>query len=333
MSEQSLTSHVSTPLQLRELTLPNRIMMSPMCQHRATADAAANDWHLVHYGSRALGGVGLIMIEDCAVSHEGRLSEQSLGLYADTQITPLRRIVDLCHSVGAKVGIQLGHAGRKAFGKGGPPPELSIIGATGERFADSWTTPRQMTEADEQRIIDAFGQAAERAVRAGLDVVEVHAAHGYLLHESLSAQETSGNLGGAVRENSFLNGVVRAVRDACPETVAVFARISVGGLAEGDLSLTDGCALAQHLRELGVDLIDVSSGGLTSSPVGNQTPNQPDVCAELRAKTGLPTIGVGGVVHIDQAEAMLADGRCDLVAVGRALLENPYWAKDLLVAR
>jgi NADPH2 dehydrogenase len=309
---------VLSPLTIRGMTVTNRIMMSPMSQHRGLDDGRATDWHLVHYGARAAGGIGLIMVEDCAVSPEGRLGTQSLGLYSDSHIAPLRRIVDYCHAAGSAIGIQLGHAGRKAFGVQGPPPGTSLLSASGEPFFEEGSPPRKATERDWDRITDDFVTAALRARAAGFDALEVHGAHGYLLHEATYATQSSG-------EVPPLRQVVQRVRAACGESLAIFARISAGASAAGDLSLDEAVTLSTALEADGADVVDVSSGGLVRFVEGSQPDPWPRVAEHIRQRTSLKTIGLGGVSSLDDAELLLAKEACDLVGVGRALLHDPYW--------
>jgi len=321
-----------TPLELRGVRLPNRIMMSPMSQHRADVDGRANDWHLVHYGSRAVGGVGIIMVEDCAVRSDGRLSNGALGLYADSQVEPLRRVVEFCREAGSVVGIQLGHAARKAFGKAkgfGPHP---LVAPSPIPFESDWAVPIELDDAGIDALVEAFGEAAHRAVQAGFDIVEVHGAHGYLLHEFMSPLTNQRNdaYGGSWENRVRLTlRVVERVREVVPDRMLVFFRLSADDLEEGGLTVEDSIALTSLLKERGVDVIDVSAGGLKAAPVGSHTPNQPALAKRLREATGMPTIGVGGVTDAVKGNALLADGTCDIVAVGRALLEDPYWPRRI----
>jgi NADPH2 dehydrogenase len=307
-----------SPLAIRGVTLTNRIMMSPMSQHRALEDGRATDWHLVHYGARAAGGVGLIMVEDCAISPEGRLGMQSLGLYSDSHIEPLRRIVDYCHEAGSAIGIQLGHAGRKAFGVNKPPPNTTLLSASGEPFFEEGSPPRGATEQDWDRILDDFVTAALRARQAGFDALEIHGAHGYLLHEATYRVQSSGDI-------PPLRKVVQGVRATCGESVAIFARISAGASAVGDLSLDEAVALSTALEADGADVLDVSSGGLVRFVEGSQPDPWPRVAEHIRQRTSLKTIGLGGVNTLEDAELLLTKEACDLVGVGRALLQDPYW--------
>jgi 2,4-dienoyl-CoA reductase-like NADH-dependent reductase (Old Yellow Enzyme family) len=323
------------PLTLRGVTVPNRVMMSPMCQNRAGADGLATPWHLVHYGSRAMGGVGLVMVEDCGIVSEGRLNTTALGIYDDAQIAPLAQIVDFCHSVGATVGLQLGHAGRKAFAphKGRGP--AATVGPTDEAFAPDWVTPVALGEAGCQQVVDAFGVAARRALQAGFDLVEVHAGHGYLLHEFLSplTNTRTDAYGGTPQGRArLLREVVDRVRAECPEQVPVFARLSVVDPEPGGLALEDVLDVVTDLRERGIDVIDVSSGGLTASPVGAHTADQPALSARLKKETGVRTIAVGSVTEPQIGEDLLTSEVCDIVAVGRALLANPFWLRPAIEA-
>lgn len=315
---------IDTPLTIGAVTVPNRVMMSPMSQRRATLDGRATDWHLVHYGSRAVGGVGLIMIEDCAVQENGRLGLHGLGLYLDGQQGALARVVDFCHEAGAAVGIQLGHAGRKAYSRD-PAWSGKAVAPSRVAYAEDWRMPRALDAGEVRAFIDAFGAAATRAVVAGIDVVEVHAAHGYLLHEFLapSANLRTDEYGGTDGGRRLLFQVVDRVRAAIGDR-ALAVRLSVSTIGNGDFAVQDAVLLSRELSEHGVDLIDASAGGLVE-PI-NQRPvfDQPKVAGMIRLGARISTIGVGGVHGRAAAARLLARGACDLVAVGRALLENPY---------
>jgi 2,4-dienoyl-CoA reductase-like NADH-dependent reductase (Old Yellow Enzyme family) len=324
------------PLTLRGITLPNRIGVSPMCQY-SCEDGLATDWHLVHLGSRAVGGAGLVMTEASAVTPEGRISPQDLGIWSDAHAEPLGRIAAFIRSQKAVPGIQLAHAGRKASHS--RPWE-------GDRWlepaAGGWTPiapsplpygpvppPREMDARDLAEVKDAFAAAARRAVAAGFQVVELHAAHGYLLHEFLSplSNDRSDAYGGSLEARMrFPLEVAGAVRDALPDALPLLVRVSATDWVQGGWDLEDTVAFAARLRALGADLVDCSSGGLdpaariTSGP-GYQVP----FAEAVRRGAGIPTAAVGLITAPQQAEAILQAGQADLILLGREALRDPYW--------
>lgn len=331
-------SQLFQPYTLRQLTLPNRIAVSPMCQYSAR-DGLANDWHMVHLGSRAVGGAGLVIFEATAVTPEGRISPQDLGLWCDEQIEPLARINRFIATQGAVPGIQLAHAGRKAstwqpwLGK---PGSVSIaeggwipLGPSPIPFDPRHTVPRELDEAGIDEVIQAFVAAAERALAAGFKVAEVHAAHGYLLHQFLSPisnqrrDQYGGNFDNRIR---LLLDVTRAVRAAWPEELPLFVRLSATDWVEDGWNPDETVELSRRLKDLGVDLIDVSSGGTSANaeiPVG---PGYQTRFAErVRREAGIATGTVGMILEAAQAEHILRTGQADLILLARELLRHPYW--------
>jgi len=337
-------SHLFEALKLRSLTLPNRIAVSPMCQYSAV-EGHATEWHLVHLGGLAQGGAGLVITEAAAISPEGRISPQDLGLWEDTQIEPLARVTRFIASQGAVSGIQLAHAGRKActeapwrggsatipLSKGGWTP----VGPSALAFDEGWTTPTELDEAGIAAIIGAFTLAAQRALEAGFQVVELHAAHGYLLHQFLSplANRRTDRYGGSFANRTrMLREVVEAVRKTWPEGLPLFVRISATDWVEGGWNLEESVQLCAELKAMGVDLVDVSSGGMVAQakiPVGPGY--QVPFAQRIRADAKLPTGTVGLITEAQQAEKILAEGNADLVLLGRELLRDPRW--PLRVAR
>lgn len=319
------------PLKIRGLELPNRIVMAPMSQRSADESGCAGTWHLVHYGSRAVGGVGLVMIEDSAVSPEGRGHSGALGLYTDQQAAALAPIVEFCHEQGAKVGVQLGHAGRKAFADS--PALNRIVGATGQRFNASSHQPHGLTGEEIRELVDAFGRSAERAKHIGVDVIEIHASNGYLIHEFLSplTNHRVGSYGGNPDANSrFLLDIVESVRAACGPEMPLFVRLSIDDLADGGWHVDDALRVISRLGSVGCDAIDAAAGGAVEGASSFEVPvDFRDLAAQVRAGTGMPTIVAGGISTAEAAEAALTDGACDLVAVGRLLLTNPFWVNAL----
>ncbi|MCR6476429.1 NADH:flavin oxidoreductase/NADH oxidase [Variovorax sp. ZS18.2.2] len=329
-----------TPLAIRGVTLRNRIVMSPMCQYSAS-DGMADDWHLVHLGSRAVGGAGLIMVEATAVSPEGRITPGCLGLWNDAQIEPLARIAHFIKRQGAVPGIQLAHAGRKgscrASWEGGaplPPGDggWELLSASEMPFGPSSPAPRMASVADIAALLCDFANAARRAVAAGFEIVELHAAHGYLLHQFLSplSNKRCDAYGGSPDGRSrLLIELVPAVREVIPSEMPLFVRISATDWIPGGWEVDDAERLCVRLEQHGVDLIDVSSGGLRPDaqiPVG---PNyQVPLAGRVRRAAGIRTGAVGLITQARQAEEILARGDADLVFLGRELLRNPYWPMD-----
>ncbi|MBT9281610.1 MAG: NADPH dehydrogenase NamA [Hydrogenibacillus schlegelii] len=318
------------PMILRGLTLPNRIVMSPMCQYSAGPDGRANDWHFVHYGTRAVGGVGLILLEATAVESRGRISEADLGLYDDGQIEPLARIVDFIHAQGVPVGVQLAHAGRKAWSPArGIGPEQAVA-PSALPYADGWPAPRELSTDELPLIVEAFVRAARRAARAGFDVIEIHAAHGYLLHEFLSplSNHRQDAYGGDLENRMrLLLDVVEATRDVWPDDRPLFVRLSAVDWAPGGLTLEDTVKIAKALKARGVDLVDVSSGGLIPppEPIPEGPGYQTGFAAEVRRRAGVATGAVGQITAPAQADAVVRSGQADLVFLARQLLREPYW--------
>jgi 2,4-dienoyl-CoA reductase-like NADH-dependent reductase (Old Yellow Enzyme family) len=326
------------PLVLRGLTLRNRVGVSPMCQY-SSEDGFANDWHLVHLGSRAVGGAGLVTTEATAVEPRGRISPEDLGLWKDEHVPALERITRFLHAHGAAAGVQLAHAGRKAStarpwngGKPVPPPAgwTPIVAPSALPFDDGYQTPEALTEADIASLIDAFAAAARRAAHAGFDVVEIHAAHGYLIHEFLSpiANRRDDSWGGTFENRvRFLLEIVRVVRGVWDDRRPLFVRLSTTDWAGGDgWEVEDSIALARRLRAAGVDLIDCSSGGIApriavDAGPGYQTAN----AARVRAEAPIPTAAIGLITSATQAEHILRTGQADMVFLARAFLRDPYW--------
>ncbi|REJ35920.1 MAG: oxidoreductase [Bacillota bacterium] len=332
-----MTVPLFTPLKLRDVILRNRIAMSPMCQYSAV-DGVANDWHYVHYGTRAVGGVGLVIVEATAVEPRGRITPYCLGLWDDGQVEPLARIVRFIESHGAVAGIQLAHAGRKAstnrpWKGGGPvPPEeggWNVVGPSPVPFLPDGPVPEPMTKRDMESIIDAFRQAAKRALAAGFRVAEVHAAHGYLLHEFLSplSNRRDDEYGGSLENRMrFPLEVVRAVREVWPEEYPLFVRISATDWVPGGWDLDQSVAFAAELKKIGVDLVDCSSGGLSLEQKVQAGPGYQVPFAErIRREVGIATGVVGLITDPEQANGILAAGQADLILLGRVLLREPYW--------
>lgn len=302
-----------SPLTLREVTLPNRIAVSPMCQYSAT-DGLPDDWHLVHLGSRAVGGAGLVIAEATAVEPRGRISAQDVGIYNDEQVAAWKRITRFIKDQGSVPGVQLAHAGRKAFGDWVP------VAPTTEPFP-GLNTPEKLE--NHGSVVKAFVEGALRAVEAGFEVVEIHAAHGYLLHEYYSPLT---NEGSTEERIAVPVEVTAAVRAAVGPAVPVIVRISGTDWVEEGWTVDDSVVLALALKAAGADLIDVSSGGNAAQadiPIGPGY--QVPLAEAVRRKADVPTGAVGLITEASQAEQVIADGSADLVLLARELLRDPYW--------
>ncbi len=323
---------------LRDVTFRNRIGVSPMCEY-SSVEGFANDWPVIHLGSRAVGGAGLVLTEAAAVSPEGRITPADLGIYDDAHVAELSRIVRFITSQGAIAGIQLAHAGRKAStavpwdggaylspAQGGWTP---IYGPSAVAFGDDAIVPTELDEREIGRIIADFARAAQRSVQAGFQVAEIHGAHGYLAHEFLSplANRRTDRYGGSLENRTrFLREIVGAVRGVWPERYPLFVRISASDWVEGGWTIDESVELARMLRSLGVDLIDTSSGGAVPTAVIPVGPGyQVPFAARIRREADIPTAAVGMIAEPEQAEAIVADGEADMVFLARELLRDPYW--------
>lgn len=331
--------HLFDPLNIRDIRLPNRLVVSPMCQY-SSRDGFANDWHLTHLGARAIGRAGLIFTEATAVTPEGRISPQDLGIWKDEHIDMLARIVRFLESQGSVPGIQLAHAGRKAstaapwLGGNPVPAEQGgwkpIYAPSPIPFAPDWIVPEQMHVADISRIVKAFAAAATRALQAGFKVIELHGAHGYLLNEFLSplTNHRDDDYGGSFENRTrILRAVIEAVRQVWPEKYPVFLRISATDWHEQGWTPEDSVALARMVKPLGVDLIDCSSGGVVGHvkiPVGPGY--QVPFAKKIKAETGIMTGAVGMITEPKQADDIIRNGEADLVLMARQFLRDPFFA-------
>ncbi|MGE4061913.1 MAG: NADH:flavin oxidoreductase/NADH oxidase [Rhodospirillaceae bacterium] len=331
--------HLFEPITLRGVTLRNRIVVSPMCEY-SSVDGFANDWHVVHLGSRAVGGAGLVFTEAAAVVPEGRISPQDLGVWSEKHFETLARIVRFMDGQGAVAGIQLAHAGRKASTyrsfPGEPQGEVrpenggwQTVAPSAVQFSPDYPLPRALSVAEIAAAREAFVTAAVRAEAAGFRVIELHAAHGYLFHEFLSPlsnQRTDSYGGSFDNRTRFLRETAGAVRARLSDATALFVRLSATDWIEGGWDADQTVALARALKDLGVDLIDVSSGGnvlkatIAVGP-GYQTP----FAEKVRRETGIKTSAVGLITDAAQADHIVRTGQADLVMLARELLRNPYW--------
>jgi 2,4-dienoyl-CoA reductase-like NADH-dependent reductase (Old Yellow Enzyme family) len=329
--------HLFDPLPMRALTLAHRIVVSPMCQY-SSVDGFADDWHFVHLGSRAVGGAALVMTEAAAVSPEGRISPQDLGIYAEGHIAGLARIVRFVHGQHALAGIQLAHAGRKGSthrpwgGSGAVKPEdggWQPVGPTGEAFAPNYPAPCPLATRDIAGVVAAFRAAAQRAERAGFDVIEIHAAHGYLVHEFLSplVNTRTDAYGGSYDNRVRLClEIASAVRSVWPERLPLFVRVSCTDWKDGGWDVDQSVELARRLKSIGVDLIDCSSGGLVIDQqivvgAGYQVP----FAERVRREAGIATGAVGLITEPAQANEVIERGQADVVLLARELLRDPYF--------
>jgi 2,4-dienoyl-CoA reductase-like NADH-dependent reductase (Old Yellow Enzyme family) len=326
------------PLTIRGITLRNRIAVSPMCQY-SCAGGLANEWHLVHLGSRAVGGAGLVMAEATAVEARGRISPQDLGLWSDAHIEPLARIVRFIHSQGATAGMQVAHAGRKAStarpweGSGRVEVEQGgwkdVVAPSAEAFSPEYPMPAEIGAEGIAEVVRAFGETARRARQAGYRVVEIHAAHGYMLHSFFSplSNHRRDAYGGSFENRTRIaREVAEAVRRQWPEKYPLFIRISATDWTEGGWDIEQSVELARMLKPLGVDLVDCSSGGNVAGAKIPMGPGYQVKFAErIRREAGIRTGAVGMITSAVQAEQILRTGQADVVLLARQMLRDPYW--------
>ena len=335
----SAMSQLFSTLQLRELIFKNRVFVSPMCQY-SCEDGMPTDWHLVHLGSRAVGGAALVITEAAAVTPAGRISPEDAGIWNDAQMRAWAPIAAFIKAQGASPGIQLAHAGRKAStyapwrGHGKVEPGSGgwdVLGPSESPFAGNYPVPHEMSIAEIAATVEAFAAAAKRSLKAGFEVPEIHGAHGYLLHEFLSplSNTRSDEFGGSLENRMrFPLQVCAAVRDVWPNHLPVFLRISASDWKEGGWDVAQSIQFCMRAKALGIDLVDVSSGGnahdakMTIRP-GYQVP----FARAIRAGADMPTAAVGLITEAVQAEQIIADGDADCVFLARALLRDPYWPR------
>ena len=333
------------PITVRGVTFSNRIWVSPMCQYSAI-NGVATEWHNVHIGSFATGGAGMIMMEATGVVPEGRISTACLGLWNDAQRERLKPIVDFAHSMGTRIGIQLAHAGRKASCL--PPwsdhPMASkeeggweCVAPSAISFGGKYPVPRELSKEEIKELISAFAKSAKRAVEAGFDLVEIHAAHGYLIHQFLSpiSNHRNDEYGGSFENRTrLILEISKAVRSAIPDSMPLFVRISASDWLEDGWTIDESVELCKSLKALGVDLIDVSSGGTSSgAPVPVGPGYQVPFAERIRRESGIPTCAVGLITEAKQADQIVQKGEADAVMMAREFLRNPRWplqaAKEL----
>ncbi len=340
-----MTTALFQPLRVRSLELKNRIVIAPMMQHAAPG-GLANHWHLVHLGKFAMGGAGLILTESTAVSPVGRIGQDDVGLWDDAHIAPWKTVVDFVHQCGTAIGVQLGHAGRKAGSKalwdGGraltaqemteADPKWSRVGPSAISAGPGWSTPHALTLEEIEQVIQEFVAAAQRADQAGFDVVELHFGHGYLVTSFLSPisnQRTDAYGGDREGRMKLAIEIAQRVRQVWPDGKPLWCRLSIVDGAVGGWSVEDSVALVKHLQLAGVDVMDCSSGGLTEQtnalPVPRGLGFQVPFARRIKVDTGILTQAVGMVIDAHQAEEILETGSADLIAIGREALFDPYW--------
>ncbi|HWR35135.1 MAG TPA: NADH:flavin oxidoreductase/NADH oxidase [Clostridia bacterium] len=331
-------AHLFAPLKLRDITLKNRIGVSPMCQY-SSEDGFANDWHLVHLGARATGGAGLVFTEATAVTPEGRISPQDLGIWRDEHIENLSRITEFIKKHGAVAGTQLAHAGRKAstaapWNGSGSVPESDggwrpVLAPSAIPFSDESIKPQALEKSEIARIVSAFADAAARALVAGFQVIEIHGAHGYLLNEFLSplSNRRTDEYGGTFENRTrALREVISAVRSQWPERLPLWLRISASDWMEGGWTVEDSVALARMVKPLGVDVIDCSSGGTVPNakiPVG--AGYQVPLSERVRREGDILTASVGLITSPVQADQIIRNEQADVILLARELLRDPNW--------
>jgi len=325
------------PLKIKSVTFKNRIGMSPMCQYSAT-DGFASDWHFVHYGSRAVGGIGLIIVEATAVTPEGRITPCDLGLWKDEQIAELKKITEFIHSHGAVAGVQIAHAGRKASHQtpvlGGKQIQVKeggwlTVAPSAIPFETNEQAPVELTIQAIQTIVDQFKTAAFRARYAGFKVLEIHAAHGYLIHEFLSplTNQRTDEYGGSFENRTrLMTEIISAVKTVWPDDLPLFVRLSATDWAEGGWNVEETVKLATILKKMGVDLIDCSSGGNIIDQKIQIGPGYQVQFSEAVHKTGILTSAVGMITSTEQASTILNENKADFILFGREILRNPYFA-------
>lgn len=316
---------------IKNMEIKNRIVMAPMCMYSADQEGNPTDWHLIHYSTRAIGGVGLIILEATGVESRGRISDRDLGIWKDEHIEGLKRIVDAVHSYGAKIGIQLAHAGRKS-----EVMSEKCIAPSPIAFSENYRTPSEMTKEDIRQVINAFKDAARRAELAGFDVIELHGAHGYLINEFLSPltnQRTDEYGGNEENRSRFLKEILKEVKTVWPEEKPIILRVSAEEYAEGGNCPSVIASILNAIKSERIDLVDVSSGGVVNTSIKVYPGYQVKFAETIKNEAKLPVIAGGLITSSNMAEEIVQNDRADLVFLGRELLRNPYWplqaAKEL----
>lgn len=319
--------HLFTPYEMKSLSLKNRVVMPPMCQYSVTnKDGIANDWHYTHYVSRAIGGTGLIIIEMTDVEPDGRISDYDLGIWSDDHIPALARIIEASHQHGAKVGIQIAHAGRKAEDAEVPVAPSAIP------FDEKSKTPRALTTEEVEEMVEKFRLAVRRAVKAGVDTIELHGAHGYLIHQFVSPLTNKRTDKYGQDLALFGKEVIKAAKSEMPADMPLIMRISAREYVEGGYGLNESIAFAKEFKEAGVDIFHISAGGegpiAAAGRPGTHAAYQVPLARAIREALNVPVIAVGRLDEPTLANSVIGNEDADLVAVGRGMLRNPYWALE-----
>ncbi|WP_338786386.1 NADH:flavin oxidoreductase/NADH oxidase [Metabacillus sp. FJAT-53654] len=319
--------HLFSPYKIKGLELKNRVVMPPMCQYSVTnKDGIATDWHYIHYVSRAIGGASLIIIEMTDVEPDGRISDYDLGLWSDDQIPALERIVEACHKHGAKVGIQIAHAGRKAEDAEEPVAPSAIP------FDEKSKTPRELSTEEVKEMVEKFRLAVGRAVKAGVDVIELHGAHGYLIHQFHSAYTNKRADEYGKELTKFGVEIIQAAKNEMPAEMPLIMRISAREYVEGGYGINEAIEFSRVYQKAGVDLFHVSAGGegpiAAAGKPGTHVAYQVPLARAIKQELNIPVIAVGRLDEPVLANAVIGNDEADLVAVGRGMLRNPYWALE-----
>ena len=310
-------------IKVKNLELENRIVMAPMCMNSSDEEGHSTDWHYVHYGTRAIGGSGLIIVEATGVENRGRILHRDLGIWNDSHILGLRKIVEVCHEHNRKVAIQLGHAGRKAL-----IPNEEPIGPSPIPFDKNFRAPKEMTHEDIKIVVNAFKEGARRSLEAGFDAVEIHGAHGYLINEFLSplANNRKDEYGGTLENRArFMVEVIRAVKEVWPGDRALLLRLSAEEFAEAGHHIEETIKVVEIAKAEGVDIIDVSTGAVVNVPIDVFAGYQVSYADAIKKAVDIPVIAGGLISSPEMAEEILKNNRADLIFLGRQLLREPYW--------
>lgn len=316
-------SKLFSSFKLKDIEFKNRVVMAPMCMYTAEEDGLATEWHKIHYATRAVGGVGLIIQEATGVESRGRISNQDLGIWNDSQMEKLKEIVDTCKNYGAVMGIQLGHAGRKC-----EIQSLEIIAPSAIAFSEEYKVPKEMTKEDINEVVEAFKMAAKRCLEIGYDIIEIHGAHGYLINEFLSplSNKRDDEYGGSLENRArFLKEIVKAVREVWPKEKAIILRVSAEDYVEEGNHPEDLAQIINLVKDDGIDIINVSSGAVVPARIKPYPGYQVKFAEIIKEKTNLPVIAGGLIVLPEMAEEILQNNRADMIFLGRVLLRNPYW--------
>ncbi len=313
------------PFSVKNLELKNRIVFPPMCLYTADSDGLVNDRHLVHYASRAIGGVGLIIMEAVGVQPNGRISGNCLGLWDDKQVDGLRKVVDLCHSEGAKMAVQLNHAGRKCTAEA--DNSNYTVSPSALAFDETYRKPREISKAEIAEVVSAFVAACQRADKAGFDAIEIHGAHGYLLSTFLSpvTNQRSDEYGGSLENRArLLLEVLQAVRSSWPAEKPILLRLSATDYLPGGITLEETCQVVQWAKPY-IDIAHISSGGIAQAKINVFPGYQVPLATAVKNNCDIPVIAVGRITQKEMVEEILNNDRADLVAIGKEQFRNPYW--------